>query len=37
MEIRLHESLTDFRTAAKAIYRGDPILFTVELTILTRR
>ncbi|GBE67198.1 N-acetyltransferase [Mycobacterium sp. MFM001] len=34
MEVRLHDSLDDFRAAAEAMYHRDPVIFTVELTLL---
>ncbi|OHU98742.1 GNAT family N-acetyltransferase [Mycobacterium talmoniae] len=34
MEVRRHHAVDDFRTVAEPIYRRDPVLCTVELTLL---
>jgi hypothetical protein len=34
VEVRRHEALDDFRAAAAVIYCRNPVLFTIELTIL---
>lgn len=35
MEVRLHESVDEFRAIAEPLYRRDPIAFTIELTLLS--
>ncbi len=37
MEVRLHHSVADFRTAAVPVYRADPVTATVELMVLCSR
>jgi len=34
MEARLHDRGEEFRALAEPLYRGDPVLHTVELTLL---
>lgn len=34
MEVHLHQSPADFEAAERAVYRPDPVLFTLELTTL---
>ncbi len=37
MEVRLHQSVADFRSAAVPVYRADPVTATVELMVLCSR
>ena len=37
MEVRLHQSVADFRAAALGIYEADPVTATVELMVLCGR
>lgn len=37
MEVRLHHSVADFRSAALPVYRADPVTATVELMVLCGR
>jgi GNAT superfamily N-acetyltransferase len=34
MEVRLHESVDEFREIAEPLYRRDPVVHTIELTLL---
>jgi predicted GNAT family acetyltransferase len=34
VEVRLHESVDEFRTIAEPLYRRDPVAHTIELTLL---
>jgi GNAT superfamily N-acetyltransferase len=34
VEVRLHDSVDEFRTVAEPLYRRDPIAHTIELTVL---
>lgn len=34
VDVRLHESVEEFRTIAEPLYRRDPVMHTIELTLL---
>jgi predicted GNAT family N-acyltransferase len=34
VEVRLHSSLDEFRAIAEPLYRRDPVMYTIELTVL---
>ena len=34
VDVRLHTSVQEFRTVAEPLYRRDPVLHTIELTLL---
>ena len=34
MEVRLHDSVDEFRKIAESLYRRDPVAHTIELTLL---
>jgi predicted GNAT family acetyltransferase len=34
VEVRLHDRVDEFRAIAEPLYRGDPVVYTIELTLL---